>query len=357
MAPAATPQDMETTMNFAFKVVGDLAAAMSGPLIYIGDRLGLFKLIAEEGPLTVDELASESGLQRRYLKEWLSAMVASEYVTYKPSNKTFFLTSSQAMVFANEESPVFVQGFAQMIPDHYGKIPGIMRVMKEGGGIPYSEYSHDTFEGTERFFKPGYLNFLVQEWLPATGYEERLKAGIKVGDVGCGRGWAIITMAKAYPNSQFVGFDNYGPNVEAARANAEAAGVSANVSFEECDSTELPQTGDFTLMTNFDSLHDMTDPEACARSVYGTLQDGGAWMVVEPNVQDNLEDNINPLARAFYSVSMLQCMTCSLANDGAGYGACMGPAKLKEIAEQATFKSHERLPIDNPFNAISLSTK
>lgn len=355
MANEANAQEMEKVMNFAFKVVGDLAAAMSGPLIYIGDRMGLFQLLNTRGPLTVEQIATETGLQQRYLQEWLAAMTASEYITYDPAQQTFRMTPEQAMVLANEDSPVFVQGFAQMIPDHYGKIKDIMRVMKEGGGVPYSEYSPDTFEGTERFFRPGYKNFLVQEWLPATGYLERLKAGAKVADVGCGRGWALITMAKAFPNSQFIGFDSYGPGLEVARANAKAAGVAGNLTFQECDSTKLPQTHDFTLITNFDSLHDMWDPEGCARSIRGALSDDGAWMVVEPNVSDKLEENINPLARAFYSVSMLQCMTCSLAGEGKGYGACMGPRKLQEIAEQAGFTRHERLPIENPFNAITLS--
>lgn len=347
--------NMEQVMNFAHKVVGDLAAAMSGPLIYIGDKLGLFKTLAEQGPMSVEQLAKSTGLQERYLKEWASAMTASEYLDYDPKNNTFGLNEAQAMVLAKEGSPVFVPGFAQMIPDHYAKIPGIIRAMKEGGGIPYTEYDADTFEGTERFFKGGYLNFLVQEWIPATGMEERLKSGAKVADVGCGRGVALVTMAQAYPNSQFYGFDNYGPGLEVAREKAKAAGVESNVHFEERASTELPQTKDFDLICNFDSLHDMIDPEGCARSIHGALKEDGGWLVVEPNVQDKLEENINPVARAFYSVSMLQCMTASLAHGGKGYGACMGPVKLKEIATQAGFKSHERLPIENPFSAITLS--
>ena len=357
MAAETQEQGMEAIMNFAHKVVGDLAAAMSGPLIYMGDRLGLFKLLSKNGPLTLEQIAETSGLQPRYLQEWLAAMTASEYVTYDPKQKTFSLSPAQQMVLANEDSPVFVQGFAQMIPDHYGKIPQIMKHMKEGGGIPYSEYSIDTFEGTERFFRPGYKNFLVPEWLPATGYVDQLKKGVKVGDIGCGRGWAIITMAKAFPNSTFVGFDNYEPGLEIARANAEKAGVSANTRFEIAESDGLPQSGDFTLLCNFDSLHDMRDPEGCGRSVFGTLKEGGAWLVVEPNVSDKLEENINPIAKAFYSVSMLQCMTCSLSNGGKGYGACMGPGRLRSIAEEAGFKSVEQLPIDNPFNALTLSKK
>jgi 2-polyprenyl-3-methyl-5-hydroxy-6-metoxy-1,4-benzoquinol methylase len=347
-------QGIDQAMNFAFKVVADLAAAMAGPLIYIGDRLGLFKTLAEQGPMTVQQLAKKTGLQECYLREWTSAMATSQYLDYDPAAKTFGLNESQAMVLAQEGGPLFVQGFAQMIPDHYARIPGILRAMKEGGGVPYSEYGEDTFEGTERFFAGGYKNFLVQEWIPATGFEERLKKGARVADVGCGRGVAVITMAKAFPKSQFVGFDNYAPSVEAANEKAKAAGVAANARFEVCASTALPQNKEFDLICNFDSLHDMVDPEGCARSVLGALRPDGAWMVVEPNVSDRLEENIHPLGKAFYSVSMLQCMTASLAQGGKGYGACMGPGKLREIALQAGFRSHERLPVNNPFNAITI---
>jgi len=349
-----TAVDMERAMQFAFKVVGDLAAAMSGGLIYIGDRLGLFKLLAEHA-MTAEEIAQKTGLQKRYLEEWTKAMAASELLDYDSKTKAFSLSPEKALVLALDNSPFFVQGFTQMLPDHYAKVPEIIRHMKEGGGIPYSSYDHDTFEGTERFFKPGYLNFLVQQWIPATGYEAALKEGAKYADVGCGRGWAIITLAKAFPKSQFFGFDNYAPNMEAARELAKREGVSANTTFEVRASTELPQTGDFTLISNFDSLHDMVDPEGCARSVRGALKKEGAWLVLEPNVSDKLEENIHPIGRAFYSVSMLQCMTASLAHGGKGYGACMGPTKLKEIITQGGFTRHERLPIDNPFNFITLS--
>ncbi|MDX1386224.1 MAG: class I SAM-dependent methyltransferase, partial [bacterium] len=273
MTPQENSPDMQKVMDFAHKVVGDLSAAISGPLVYIGDKLGLFKTLADAGPMTVKELADKTGLQERYLKEWTSAMTASEYLDYDAKGQKFSLNPAQALVLAQEGSPVFVQGFFQMIPDHYNKIPKIIQAMKEGGGIPYSEYDNDTFEGTERFFKGGYLNFLVQEWLPATGMEERLKKGAKVADVGCGRGVAIVTMAKAFPKSQFYGFDNYGPGLETARKKAEAAGVSGNAHFEERASTDLPQTHDFDLICNFDSLHDMIDPEGCARSVHGALKD------------------------------------------------------------------------------------
>ncbi len=216
-APAPT---MDEIMEFAFKVVGELGAAMAAPHVYIGDRMDLFKTLASGGPTTIEELAAKTGLQARYLREWASAMAASGFIDYDPADKTFALPPAKAAVLADEDSPVFVGGFAQMLPDHYAVIPGVMKAFREGGGVPYSEYTNDTFQGTERFFRPGYVNFLVQQWVPAMGLTERLTAGANVADVGCGRGQALCTLARAFPKSTFVGFDNHGPGIDAAKAKA-----------------------------------------------------------------------------------------------------------------------------------------
>jgi 2-polyprenyl-3-methyl-5-hydroxy-6-metoxy-1,4-benzoquinol methylase len=343
-------------MDFAFKVVGELGAALAGAHVYIGDRLGLFKTLAQ-GPVTTQQLADRTGLQERYLREWSAAMAASGFVDYDPATHTYTVPPAKAAVLVDEDSPVFVGGFAQMIPDHYKVIPDVITAFKQGGGVPYSQYSNDTFEGTERFFRPGYVNFLVNDWIPATGFEKRLQDGARVADVGCGRGQAICTLAKAFPRSTFIGYDNHGPGIEAARANAQKLGATSNTSFEVRGSTELPQTGDFDLICTLDALHDMVDPHGAARSIRGALKDSGAWFIIEPNVGDNVEDNINPVGRVFYSVSLLQCMTASLAHGGAGYGACMGPANIRRVAEEAGFRSFERLPIENPFNQYFLARK
>lgn len=344
-------------MEFAFKMVGELGAALAAAHVYVGDRLGLFRALAAGGPMTSAELAAVDGLQERYVREWTSAMAASEYIDYDAATQAFTLPPAKAAVLVDENSPVFVGGFAQMIPDHFVVLPRIIDAFKNGGGVPYSEYSTDTFEGTERFFRPGYVNFLVQDWIPATGFEKRLREGAKVADVGCGRGQAICTLARAYPRSRFTGFDNHAPGIEAARANAAKYDVTANANFEVRPSTELPQTADFDLVSTLDALHDMVDPQGAAKSIYGALRPGGGWLIIEPNVSDHLEENINPVGRVFYSVSMLQCMTASLSSGGAGYGACMGPSNIRKVAENAGFKSFEKLPIDNPFNQFFLATK
>ncbi len=348
--PDETQLSQERMMEFAFKVVGDLAAAMSGPLLYIGDKLGLFKLLAASGPLTVAELAERTGLNERYLREWSSAMVAAEYLKFEPQSGKLTLPPEHAMVLANDDSPVFTGGLAQMIPDHYRVVPRIIEAMRNGGGVPYSEYSEDTFIGTERLFRTGYINFLASEWIPKMDdIHRRLQEGALVADIGCGRGAALLAMAKAFPQSRFVGFDNFAPGIEYANQKATEAGLT-NLSFQVCSANTFSQTGKFDLVMTCDCMHDMVSPEACARCIRGAIKPDGAWFCIEPNVRDRLEENINPLGKLFYSVSMLQCMTCSLAQNGAGYGAGMGERNLRKIAELAGFTQFRKLPIDNPFN-------
>ena len=353
-APPEAPS-MDDVLGFMFKVAGDLSAAMSGGLIYIGDKLGLFKTLAASGPLTSVQLAARTGLNERYLREWVAGMVAAELLDYDPSTQAVWVSPVKALVLANEDSPAFVMGITQMIPDQYAKIPAVIRAFHDGGGVPYSEYSADTFGGTERTFRPGYINFLVQQWIPAIGFSERLAHGAKVADVGCGRGQAIVTLAKAYPKSRFYGYDNYAPGVAAAQTNAQKAGVAANTIFEARGATDLPQTHDYDLISTLDALHDMVDPEGAARSIRGALKEDGAWFIVEPNMADALEENINPIGRLFYSVSVLQCMTASLAHGGKGYGAGMGPSNIKRVATAAGFSRFEQLPIDSPINRFYLA--
>lgn len=348
----AQPQiNTEQMMNFAFKVVGDLAAAMSGPLLYIGDRLGLFKALAGTGPVTVEQLAADQGLKERYVREWAAAMVAAEYLKYDPTTRTISLPPEHAMVLAHDDSPVFTGGLAQMIPDHYRVIPRIMQSFKTGGGVPYTDYSEDTFVGTERLFRTGYLNFMAQTWFPTMpDVLSKLEAGAKVLDVGCGRGAALLQIAPRFPKSRFTGYDNYAPGIAYANENAKKHGLSDRLNYEVRSATDLPQTSDADLVMTCDCLHDMVDPEACARSIAGALKADGTWFCIEPNVADALEQNVNPLGKLFYSVSMLQCMTCSLAYNGAGYGAGMGANNVRKVAEKAGFAHFRKLAIENPFN-------
>src|SRR5437588_6423421 len=207
-----TSPNLDQALQFAFKVVGDLAAAMNTPLIYIGDRLGIFKAMADGKPVNSEELAQKTGLTERYLREWMKAMIAAEYLSYNPDTGRASLSPEHALVLAKDGSPVFLMGAAQMIPDHYSIIPKITEAFRKGGGVPYSEYTHDTFEGTERLFETGYNNFLTSTWIPAMpAVHSRLQAGAKVADVGCGGARLSPTLRKAFPNHNLVGTTNYEP--------------------------------------------------------------------------------------------------------------------------------------------------
>jgi SAM-dependent methyltransferase len=347
---AAAP-DVNQALQFAFKVVGDLASALNTPLIYIGDKLGIFKAMADGQPVNSEELAQRTGLTERYVREWMKAMIAAEYLTYNPDTQRATLSPEHAMVLARDGSPVFVMGIAQMIPDHYNILPRIMDAFRKGGGVPYSEYTQDTFEGTERLFETGYNNFLASTWIPAMpAVHEKLRSGAKVADVGCGRGKALLALAKAFPNSKYVGYDNFGPNIAYGNALAGKEGLANRLRFEERSANLLPQSADFDLIMTCDCLHDMVSPETCARSIYGALQPDGTWFCIEPNMRDNVQDNIGPLGKLFYSVSTLQCMTCSLAYGGAGYGAGMGEGNVRRVAQHAGLTKFQKLAIENPFN-------
>src|SRR5438270_5192098 len=342
---------LEKTMNFAFRVVGDLAAMINGPLFYIGDKLGIFKAMDGAGPLTTHALAQKTGLNERYLREWLSAMTASEYVTYDPGTHSFTLPPEHAAVLAHEDHPFFVAGMMQMIPDHYRLIPDTTKCFQQGGGVPYSNFSEDTFIGTERLFRTGYINFLAHQWLAAMpDVYAKLKSGAKVADVGCGRGQALLALAKEFPKSTFIGYDNYAPGIEYANETAHKNGVGDRLHFEVCSANVLPQSADFDLVMTCDCVHDMVSPEACARSISGMLAPGGTWFCIESNVKCKLEENIGAVAKLFYSVSTVQCMSCSLAHGGAGYGAAMGAANIERVTKLAGFTHFCRLDIENPFN-------
>jgi len=337
--------------DFALRAVGDFAAAMTAPLLYMGDRLGIFKKLAAAGPMTAEELARQTQLQPRYVQEWASALVAADYLQYDPATHAISLDADRAQVLVNEESPFFVGGLAQMVPDHFRLLPQVMQAFREGGGVPYSEYSQDTMEGTERLFGPGYHNFLTQQWIPAMPEVHRkLQEGARAADVGCGRGQALRHMARAFPNSTFVGWDSYAPAIEYAQKMAEEEGLADRLRFEVRDSCELPPTHDFDLIMTCDCIHDMVSPEGCARAIHQALRPDGTWFCIEPHMSDKLEENVNPIGRLFYCFSTMQCMTVSLAHHGAGYGAGMGPAKLQQVAEQAGFTRFQRLDIANPFN-------
>jgi SAM-dependent methyltransferase len=346
--PAIDEQKLGAFMNQA---VGELGATLGAALVVIGDRLGLYKAMAGAGPLTSTQLAERTGTTERYVREWLNAQAAGGYVTYDPATKTYELPPEQALALADESSPFFVcgafQGFASLVRDE----PKIREAFKSGAGVGWHEHHHDLFEGTERFFRTGYNTHLVAEWIPALdGVEAKLRAGARVADVGCGLGASTILMAKAFPASQFTGFDYHAESIEAARGRAEDAGVGDRVRFEVAPASGFPGTYDFVCM--FDCLHDMGDPVGAARQVRGALDEGGTWLIVEPFAGDNVEDNLNPIGRVYYGASTLVCTPASLSQEvGLGLGAQAGEARLRDVVTAGGFTRFRRAT-ETPFNIV-----
>src|SRR5262249_36043558 len=338
--------------QFMGQMLSDLGGAASVALVRIGDPLGLYKTLHERGPMTVTALATAAGVNQRYLREWLSHQAASNYLSYDPATQKFSLPPEQAMVFAIEDSPVYMMGAFDLMTWMTESKDQVQAVFPTGGGVPWSEHTSCFFCAVSRFFRPGYQNNLMSSWLPALdGVVDKLQRGAKVADVGCGHGWSTVLMAKAFPKSQFIGYDFHPGSIEDAKAHAAEHNVSGNAKFEVAKAKEVPGR-DFDLVTCFDCLHDMGDPAGAAAHVRTMLKPDGTWMVIEPMAGDRLEDNINPVGRLYYAGSTLICVPTSLSQEvGAALGAQAGEAKLREVIGSAGFRSVRRAT-ETPFNMI-----
>ncbi|MDK4735948.1 class I SAM-dependent methyltransferase [Rhizobium sp. CNPSo 3490] len=344
--------DMQKLDALVGRLVGDVGAAVSGALVVLGDKVGIFKAMADGTPLSVEQLAAKTGVKERYLREWLSAQAAAEYVSYDEKSDRFSLTPEQAMVFAEENSPAFFVGAFEVVQSMWMDEPKVADAFRTGKGLGWHEHSTCLFRGTERFFRPGYNSHLVNEWIPAlAGMEEKLKAGASVADVGCGHGASTILMAQAYPASRFTGFDYHGPSIERAKAAAKEAGVADRVTFEQGKAAEFPGRG-YDMVAMFDCLHDMGDPVGAGRHVKETLAPNGTWLIVEPFAHDHLKDNLNPVGRVYYGASTMICTPASLSQEvGLGLGAQAGEMRLRKVALDAGF-THFRRATETPFNMV-----
>jgi SAM-dependent methyltransferase len=344
--------DPATLDAFMGKMAGDMGAAMSASLVVLGDRLGLYRALADAGPSTSASLAAKAGVNERNLREWLSAQAASGYVDYDPATSTFSLNEEQTMVFADEGGPAFMAGGFGVIAAMFLDEERVAQAFQTGRGMGWHEHCPCLFRGTERFFRPGYNANLVSSWIPALdGVEASLKAGVAVADVGCGHGASTVLMAKAYPNSRFTGFDYHPPSVEHARRVAEEEGVADRVRFETASAKDFPGEG-YGLVTIFDALHDMGDPVGAATHVRRSLASDGAFMLVEPNAADDLVGNLNPVGRMFYSASAMICTPASMSQEVAlALGAQAGEARLKQVAVEAGFTRFRRAA-ETPFNMV-----
>ena len=342
----------ESKLNaFLGQVIGELGATVNAGLIVIGDRLGLYKAMADGRPVTSQELAEKTGTAERYVREWLNAQAAGGFVTYDPQAQRYTLPAEQAMALANEDSPAFVCGAFELATATLRARAEIESAFKTGRGFGWHEHDTGVATGCERFFRPGYNANLIPSWLPALeGVEDKLRVGAKVADVGCGLGASTRLMAEAYPRSQFSGYDYDPESIELARGKTQKTTIK-NAVFEVAAAAAYPGT-DYDLVAMFDCLHDMGDPIGAARHVRKTLAPDGTWLIVEPIAGDKVEQNLNPVGRAYYAFSSFLCTPNSLSQDvGLALGAQAGEARIRDVVIAGGFTRFRRVA-ETPFNAV-----
>ncbi|HLG84422.1 MAG TPA: class I SAM-dependent methyltransferase [Bradyrhizobium sp.] len=344
--------DTDKLNAFMGKMVGDLGAALNASLILVGDKLGLYRVLAEKGPMSSAELAEATGTVERYVREWLATQAASGYVDYDAKTRTFSMQPEQALALADEDSPVFMGAIGNLVAATFLDEPKISEAFRSGKGVGWNRRSECLFCGTARFFRAGYKHHLVQEWLPALdGVVEKLERGAMVADIGCGHGVSTRLMAEAFPKSRFFGFDYHEGSIAAARLAARQAGLTDRVTFEVQSAKTYPGKG-FDLICFFDCLHDMGDPVGALKHVRETLAPDGTCMLVEPFANDRLEDNLNPVGRVYYAASTMICTPASLDQEvGLALGAQAGEARLRDVARLAGL-SRFRRATETPFNLI-----
>jgi 2-polyprenyl-3-methyl-5-hydroxy-6-metoxy-1,4-benzoquinol methylase len=343
--------DNKKLEEFVIKAIGDLGSSLGSMMIILGDRLGLYKALSQFGSMTSDELAHNTNTAERYIREWLASQAAAGYLAYDPENKKFSLSAENAMVLADENSPAYLLGGYQILRSIFKDEDKFVKIFQTGEGLRWGDHHHDLYEGTAKFFKPNYASNLVQSWIPSLkGVEQILKKGGKVADIGCGYGISTTIMAQEYPNSQFFGFDNHLPSIEAATANAKNEKVDKNVKFSQVSANESIGN-DYDLVTFFDCLHDMGDPLGALKFAKQSLKPNGSCMIVEPMANDKIEDNLNMVGRIYYAASSIICVPNSLADKGIALGAQAGENRIRNLALEAGFTKFRRA-IQTPFNII-----
>ncbi len=344
--------DMDKLMAFVGQAVGEVGATLNAALVVMGDRLGYYHALADDGAATPAELAERTSTSEHYTREWLNAQAAGGFVEYDPTTGKYLLPPEQAVALTDESSPAFLPGFFQIALGTVQHTTHTIEAARSGAGIGWHEHSSDVHLGCERFFRPGYNANLVTSWLPALNdVVQKLETGANVADIGCGHGASTILMAQAYPRSTFTGSDYHPESIEIARLRAAEAGVADRVTFEVAAATQYSGSG-YDLVTTFDALHDMGDPVGAAKRVRESLAPDGTWMVVEPMAGDRVEDNLNPVGRAYYGFSTLLCTPASLSQDvGLALGTQAGPARIRDVTTAAGF-SRFRTAAETPFNLV-----
>ncbi len=338
------------TRDMAERVFRDVSGAMAAGLAWLGTETGLFRALAGQGPMTIDGLAEASGLVPRYVEEWAAGMVAAGYLDYDPADATYTLPDEHAYLLASDGTDHFMGGLFAMVPALMQVAPRVRDAFSAGGGVAFDEFGADCRAAIDLMNRGNYEHRLVDYWLaqlPQT--VERLAAGGRALDLGCGTGQVVAALAKAFPASTIAGVDPDAISIAAARETLSAAGL-ANTKLHQATLDQLDAGPGFDLITVCDVLHDLPDPVAVLRDARARLAEGGVLLVIEPRVADRLEDNVNPITAMFYGFSVFHCLTQSLAQDGAGLGACMGPARTTALLGEAGFGTVETLDIRSPVN-------
>ncbi|MEM7254285.1 MAG: methyltransferase domain-containing protein [Pseudomonadota bacterium] len=349
------PFDKIKARTFTSKVVDDLAGTMITRLCAIGDALGLFKALHEQGPATSEQLAERTDIHERYAREWLRGMHAAGYLEVDRATSEYRLPAEHAALLADDANPLYQGGMWELMVHSLGPFDTLVDAFRNGGGVSQACFHPNLYNGMRRSSGLRYQNSLLQEWLPAMpDVVNKLSAGATVADIGCGSGTAILTMVEAFPNSQFTGYDAFAPQVERANAQARERGLDDRVHFDVVDaSLQLPNR--FDIITTFDVIHDMAHPREALRTIHEHLNEGGLYVMQEIAAADDPHDNVGSQAALKYGMSITYCMTTSLANEGEGLGTLgLPPTVVRSLCDEAGFSSVESIPCRNEFFSLFL---
>jgi 2-polyprenyl-3-methyl-5-hydroxy-6-metoxy-1,4-benzoquinol methylase len=338
--------DKERVKAFADKVFADMAGAMTAGLGFVGVKTGLFRAMAGRGPLTPEHVVRLTGLQFRYVEEWLNGMVCAGYLEHGPSAGTYCLPDEHAFLLASEGTDHFMGGLFCMVPVLLRIAPRVAAAFESGGGVPFEDYGADGVEALDLVNRGQYEKRFVAQWLKALPSVVRsLEAGGCALDVGCGAGRVVLALAQAFPRATVVGVDPDRESIRQANAAAAAAGLHGRVRFSAQSTGELDGEPKFDLITACDCVHDFAAPLETLKEVRARLKADGVLLVIEPKVADRLQDNCHAIGTMYYGFSVFHCMTQSLARGGPGLGACMGPARTRTLIHEAGFTRFEILDL------------
>ncbi len=343
--------DKDKVKIFADKVFADMAGAMTAGMAYLGTKTGLFRIMAGKGPMRVEDVVRHSGLQTRYVEEWLKGMTCAKYLEYDAAGETYRLPDEQAFLLASDDTDHFMGGLFSIVPVLLRVAPDVATAFAQGGGVRFREYGSDGVAGFDLINRGQYEHRLTTYWLKGLPQvRARLETGATVLDVGCGAGRACIAIAKDFPQTRVVGLDPDGESIRQAEAAAAAAGVAERITFRTATTDDVDPSLPFDLITAFDCIHDFAAPQRTLEQIRMLLKSDGTLFIVEPKAADRLEDNINPIATMFYGFSLFHCMTQSLANGGPGLGTCLGPGRTEAVVRSAGFGTFEQLDIKSAVN-------